>query len=208
MTVSDWFAQILSSADQTRLLPASIGVYTLALAGAGLVSETRRMGFAIAALCSGTLGWWTLLQTYSVATIESYTVPPALALLAAGLWRMSRRPETGTWAALSAPIGVGLGPSLLVALAQEGGPPQRIGVGAAALVLVVAGASLRWRAPLVLGSATLLVLTVNEMALLWHLIPKWIPLAVGGGILIFTGATIEQRRRDLRRLSAGLKSMR
>ncbi|WP_199043028.1 SCO7613 C-terminal domain-containing membrane protein [Glycomyces salinus] len=208
MTVSDWFSQLLSSADQTRLLPASIGVYTLALAGAGLIAETRRLGYSIAALCTGTVGWWTLLQTYSVSTIEFYTVPPALLLLAAGLWRMSRRPETGSWAALSAPIGVGLGPSLLLALGELGEPVQRIGVGAAALALVVAGATLRWRAPLVLGSAVLLVLTVNEIALLWHLIPKWVPLAVGGGVLIFTGATIEQRRRDLRRLSAGLKSMR
>ena len=209
MAASDWASRILSSDDDLAgLLPAAIGVYALALAGAAAIVRARRLGFAIAALAVGSVAWWTLLQTHGVSTIEFYTVPPALVLLAAGLRRMSRRPETGSWHALSAAIGIGLGPSLLAALGGQGEPVQRIGVGAAALALVVTGASLRWKSPLVLGSVALVVLTVNEMALMWHLIPKWIPLAVGGAILIFTGATVEQRRRDLRRLSAGLKSMR
>ena len=39
-------------------------------------------------------------------------------------------------------------------------------------------------------------------------IPVWIPPAIGGAILITVGATFERRRRDLRRIREGLKSMR
>jgi hypothetical protein len=51
-------------------------------------------------------------------------------------------------------------------------------------------------------------LAVNEIALVWSVVPKWAPLSVGGAILIAAGATLEQRRRDLTRLSRSVKAMR
>ena len=59
-----------------------------------------------------------------------------------------------------------------------------------------------------LATVVLTVLAVNEIVLVWSLVPKWAPLSVGGAILIAAGATLEQRRRDLARLSRSVKAMR
>ncbi|WP_344482795.1 proline-rich domain-containing protein [Glycomyces endophyticus] len=189
------------------LLPAQFGVYTLALAGTAMMVPVRKWGYVIAALCTGTFGWWLLLAGQEVTTIEFFTAPPAAVLFLIGLWRLERRPQAGSWSTLGLPILLGLAPSLLLALG-DGEPARRVGVGAAAILVIVAGLGRRWQAPLVLGSIALAVLTVNELALVWHYIPVWIPPAIGGVILIGAGATFEKRRRDLARIRSGLKAMR
>ncbi|WP_157930642.1 SCO7613 C-terminal domain-containing membrane protein [Glycomyces xiaoerkulensis] len=208
MLGAEWIAELIASSGSVRLLPAAIGAYTLALAGVSVMAPAKRRAYAIAALCTGTLAWWTLLASYSVTTLESFTGPPAALLFGIGVRHLLRRPESGSWTALAAPVAVGLAPSLLAALGEDGEAARRVGVGAAALAVVIAGLARRWQAPLILGSAALAALTINELALLWHLIPQWIPPAVGGAILILAGATLEQRRRDLRRLSRSIRSMR
>jgi hypothetical protein len=60
----------------------------------------------------------------------------------------------------------------------------------------------------VIAAIVLTALAVNEIALVWSLVPKWAPLAVGGAVLIAAGATLEQRRRDLARIGRSLKAMR
>ncbi|MCD0443849.1 hypothetical protein LO763_09455 [Glycomyces sp. A-F 0318] len=203
----NWIAWSLEGSG-TELFPAAqLGVYTLALVGAAMMAPFRKWGYAIAALCTGTLGWWALLAAQDVTTVELFTAPPAAVLFLIGLWRLERRPQTGSWAALALPVLLGIGPSLLMALG-EGEPARRVGVGAAAIAVILAGLYRRWQAPLVLGSVALAVVTVNELSLLWHLIPVWIPPAIGGAVLILAGATFEKRRRDLARIRDGLKTMR
>ncbi|MCC3764869.1 hypothetical protein K3N28_17565 [Glycomyces sp. TRM65418] len=75
-------------------------------------------------------------------------------------------------------------------------------VGAAAAAVLLA-ANRRRQAPLVLA-----VLAVNEIPSGWSAVPKWAPPSVGGAILIAAGAALEQRRRDLSRLSRSVKAMR
>ncbi|WP_460546497.1 SCO7613 C-terminal domain-containing membrane protein [Glycomyces halotolerans] len=207
MMLTDWIARLIEGADSSLLLPAAIGTYTLALVGVALMAPVKQWRYAVAALCTGTLAWWTLLTAYSVTTLEYYTGPPAALLFGLGVWRLTRRPEAGSWAALGPALAVGLGPSLLLAL-DSAEPVRRVALGAAALAVVVAAVARRWQAPLVLGSVTLLVLTINELALLWHLIPTWLPPALGGAVLILAGATLEQRRRDLDRLRRTVRAMR
>ncbi|GAA2304316.1 hypothetical protein GCM10009853_071640 [Glycomyces scopariae] len=189
------------------LLPAQFGVYTLALAGTAMMVPVRKWGYIIAALCTGTAGWWLLLAAQEVGTIEFFTAPPAAVLFAIGLWRLEKRPNAGSWTTLGIPILIGIGPSLVLALG-DGEPARRVGVGAAAIVVIIAGLGRRWQAPLVLGSIALAVLTVNELTLVWDHIPVWIPPAIGGIVLIGAGATFEKRRRDLARIRDGLKAMR
>jgi hypothetical protein len=201
-------ASIAFQPDEPQLFPAAqFGIYTLALSGAAMMAPVRKWGYVIAALCTGTLGWWALLGALEVTTLEFFTAPPTAILFLIGLWRLDRRPEVGSWSTLALPILLGLGPSLLLALG-EGDVYRRVGVGAAAILVIVAGLQRRWQAPLILGSIALAILTVNELALVWHHIPVWIPPAIGGVILIGAGATFEKRRRDLARLRDGLKSMR
>ncbi|MFG3339863.1 SCO7613 C-terminal domain-containing membrane protein [Glycomyces sp. NPDC048151] len=194
--------------DATDLVPAlQFGVYALALAGAAIMAPVRKWGYVIAALCTGSLGWWSLLAALDVSTLEFYTAPPAAVLFLIGLWRLERHPDTGSWSTLALPILIGLAPSLLLAI-DDGNEFRRVGVGAAAIAVIVAGLARRWQAPLVLGSIALAVLVVNELLLLRGHIPTWVPPAIGGAILLVIGATFERRRRDLRRLREGLKAMR
>jgi len=194
--------------DGHALMPAAqFAIYALALAGAAIMAPVRKWGYVIASLCVGTLAWWSMLAALEVGTLEFYTAPPAAVVFLIGLWRLERRPETGSWATLALPILIGIAPSLL--LAVEGDDElRRVGVGAAAIAVIITGLARRWQAPLVLGSIALAILTINELALLWDRIPVWIPPAIGGAILIGAGATFEKRRRDLRRLRDSLKTMR
>ncbi|MDA1360793.1 hypothetical protein O1R50_14280 [Glycomyces luteolus] len=194
--------------DGTDLIPAAqFGVYALALAGAAIMAPVRKWGYVIAALCTGTLAWWSLLGALEVDTLEFFTAPPSAVLFLIGLWRLEKRPHVGSWSTLALPILVGIAPSLMLAL-EDGNEIRRVGVGAAAIAVIIAGLTRRWQAPLVLGSIALAVITVNELLLLRGHIPVWVPPAIGGAILISVGATFERRRRDLRRLREGLKAMR
>jgi hypothetical protein len=194
--------------DGNALMPAAqFGIYALALAGAAIMAPVRKWGYVIAALCTGTLAWWTMLAALEVGTLEFYTAPPAAVVFLIGLWRLERRPESGSWSTLALPIVIGIGPSLLLAL-EEGDELRRVGVGAAAIAVIIAGLARRWQAPLVLGSIALAVMVVNELLLLRGHIPTWVPPAIGGALLLALGATFERRRRDLRRIREGLKAMR
>ncbi|MFG3339865.1 SCO7613 C-terminal domain-containing membrane protein [Glycomyces sp. NPDC048151] len=188
--------------------PLAFLAYAAALAVASLASEHGRVGYAFGS-CAAATAAQLLLTAYSgTDTVEYYTGPPALLLLAVGLWLLRRNPATGSWAALAPALVLGFGPSLALALGTDGEPWRRIAVGAAALAVLLLGANRRWQAPLVLAAVVLAVLAVNEIVLVWSLVPKWAPLSVGGAILIAAGATLEQRRRDLARLSRSLKAMR
>ncbi|HEX2416583.1 MAG TPA: hypothetical protein VHJ83_00475, partial [Micromonosporaceae bacterium] len=65
----------------------------------------------------------------------------------------------------------------------------------------------RRQAPVVVGGAVLALLSVRELVSLWELLPRWLPLAAAGLILLTLGATYEQRRRDARRLRDALGRM-
>lgn len=188
--------------------PLAFLAYAAALAVAALASAKHRVAHVLGS-CAAATGAQLLLTAYSgTGTVEYYTAPPAALLLGVGLWLLRRNPATGSWAALAPALVLGFGPSLALALGPDGEPWRRIAVGAAAHAVLLLAANRRWQAPLVLAALVLTVLAVNEIALVWSLVPKWAPLALGGAILISAGATLEQRRRDLARLSRSLKAMR
>ncbi|WP_205324828.1 SCO7613 C-terminal domain-containing membrane protein [Glycomyces sp. YM15] len=188
--------------------PLAFLAYAAALAVAALADERHRLGHVLGS-CAAAIAAQLLLTAYSSTdTVEYYTAPPAALLLGVGLWLLRRDPDTGSWTALAPALVLGFGPSLALALGPDGEPWRRVAVGAAALAVLLLAANRRWQAPLVLAAVVLTALAVNEIVLVWSLVPKWAPLSVGGAILIAAGATLEQRRRDLARLSRSLKAMR
>ncbi|MEU5873654.1 hypothetical protein AB0A73_19110 [Glycomyces sp. NPDC047369] len=188
--------------------PTGFTVYAGALAAAAIASRAGRLGHVFGS-CGAMIAAALMFAAYSGATaVEWYTVPPAAVLVGLGLWLLRRDAATSSWPALGPALAVGLGPSLVMALGPDGDPWRRIAVGAVAVAVLLAGAWRRWQAPLVLGSVVLAVLAVNEIALVWSAVPKWIPLSAGGAVLIAAGATLEQRRRDLARIGRSLKAMR
>ncbi|WP_309076654.1 SCO7613 C-terminal domain-containing membrane protein [Streptomyces sp. ZEA17I] len=82
----------------------------------------------------------------------------------------------------------------------------------AALVITLLGAKYRVQAPLLLGGAVLALVTLHELApyvvQVAGALPRWLPPALAGMLLLAVGATYEQRLRDARRLKDVLGRMR
>jgi hypothetical protein len=157
-----------------------------------------------AALCA-----W--LVSAGVHAPEPYTLPAAAALFTAG-WRRSRRsPRLSSWACYGPGLALLLLPSLAAVWLLPGwARPLLLGLAAAGIAL--AGARARLLAPLLLGAAAVVLDAGHELApavqQLAGMLPRWVPIAVIGLVLLAVGATYEARLRDLGRLRAALGRMR
>ncbi|WP_428963748.1 SCO7613 C-terminal domain-containing membrane protein [Micromonospora fluostatini] len=171
-------------------------------------SAGRRWVFAGVAGGSELLGAWLLLIAGEVLLVEAYTVPAAVLALAFGTVALRCRTGLTSWLALGPGLAAALLPSLVPALVVADPQPwRRLGLGLAALAVVLVGAVRRWQAPVVLGAVTLTLLTLHELARGWDLLPRWIYLGLGGIVLISVAATYERRRRDLSRLRSAVGRM-
>ncbi|MGC4760886.1 SCO7613 C-terminal domain-containing membrane protein [Micromonospora trifolii] len=165
----------------------------------------RRWAFAGIAAGSELLGAWVLLAAGGVTVLEAYTLPAAALAVGAGLLALRTRPGLTSWPALGPGLVAALLPSLVSVLAGADPQPwRRLLLGAAATGAVLAGATRRWQAPVLLGGGVLTLLALHELARGWDLLPRWIYLGVGGLALVGLAATYERRRRDLARLRAAV----
>ena len=73
-------------------------------------------------------------------------------------------------------------------------------VGLASLIVLLVGARTRLQAPLVLGGAVLAVDALRLLGPYAAALPRWLPLALAGALLVGVGTTYENRRRDVSRL--------
>ena len=197
---------LLLTIGSARYAAAVLALWGLAVAVRALRSPVRLAhGVAAAALELG--GWWLLLVSASVAVIEAYTVPAAAVALLAGTLALRTRPTLSSWTTHGPALAAALLPTLASVLTGDGHPLRRLLLGAGALVVVLAGAYTRRRAPVVLGGAVLALVALHELVLVWDLLPRWIPLAAGGLLLVGLAMTLERRRRDLARFRAALTRM-
>jgi hypothetical protein len=151
--------------------------------------------------------WWLLLAAGQVSVPEAYTVPAAGVALLAGVLAKRSRPQLTSWVAFGPALAAGLLPSAATVLVGEGQPVRRLVLGLAALVIVLAGARVRLQAPVVAGGGVLILVALHEAVLVWDLLPRWIPLAVAGLLLVGLAMTVERRRRDLARMRAAITRM-
>jgi hypothetical protein len=170
-------------------------------------AAVRRTRVAIA-LGAELIAYWLILVAGGVTLLEAYTLPAAGVALAAGWLAARTRPSLHSWSAYGAGLLAGFGPSVVTLLVTgPGEPARRLGIGVAGVLAVVAGSIRRRQAPVAAGAAALVAVSVHEIALVWDLLPRWIPLAVGGLLLVGLAMTYERRRRDMARLRDSVARM-
>ncbi|MFF7142003.1 SCO7613 C-terminal domain-containing membrane protein [Streptomyces nodosus] len=178
-------------------------------AGTAVREDRRPAGYAAAVLFL--LATWVRLGTWHIGTPEAYTLPVTVPALVVGFVRQRRDPLASSWTAYGPGLSVTLLPSLLMAWGDADWPRPLL-LGTAALALTLLGAHHRMQAPLVLGGGVLVLDVLHELAphlvQLAHALPRWLPPALAGLLLLALGATYEQRLRDARRVREALGRMR
>ena len=124
-----------------------------------------------------------------------------------GLLARRSRPSLSSWTGYGPALAAALLPDLASIAVADGQYLRRLLLGLSALAIVIVGANARLRAPVVLGGGVLILVALHEVAQVWDLIPRWIPLAAGGLVLVLIATTVERRRRDLDRFRAALTRM-
>ncbi|MFE2293297.1 SCO7613 C-terminal domain-containing membrane protein [Streptomyces sp. NPDC059452] len=171
-------------------------------AGAAVRPERRPVAGYVAAVLF-VAATWVRLAASEVSAPEAYTLPVTVPALVIGVLRRRKDPEASSWTA----YGPGLAATLLPSLAVAWTDPDWLRpllLGVAALVITLLGAKYRLQALLLLGGAVLALDTLHELApyvvQVAGALPRWLPPALAGLLLLAVGATYEQRLRDARRL--------
>ncbi|MEV0181007.1 hypothetical protein AB0I54_17175 [Streptomyces sp. NPDC050625] len=190
------------------MLALVLGLSAVITAGVAIRPDRRPVGYASAALFA--LAAWVRLASWGVEAPEAYTLPVTVPALFLGVLRRRHDPRTSSWTA----YGPGLGATLLPSLAAAWGDPhwtRPLLLGTAALLLTLLGARHRLQAPLVLGGAVLTLVALHELApylvQMADALPRWVPPALAGLLLLALGATYERRIRDVRRVREVLGRM-
>jgi hypothetical protein len=168
----------------------------------------RRRTLVVVAATLELGGWWLLIGAERVSLMEAYTLPAAVVALLGGWLALRSRPELTSWVAYGPALAAALLPTLAsVLIGGDGHLLRRLLLGAGALGVVVLGAFARQQAPVLMGGGVLLLVALHELVLVWELVPRWIPLALGGLLLVGLAMTLERRRRDLARVRAAVTRM-
>lgn len=178
-------------------------------AGAAVRPDRRALGWAAVALFAAAT--WVRLASAGVTAPEAYTLPVTLPALAVGFLRRRKDPEASSWTAYGPGLAATLLPSLLAAWADAGWQRPLL-LGLAALALTLAGARRGLQAPLLLGGAVLAAVALHELApyvaQVAGALPRWLPPALAGLLLLAVGATYERRLADARRLREAIGRLR
>jgi hypothetical protein len=193
---------------------AAVTMSLLSAAAYATAVRRDRLGLAPAIVAAVTAAVFAVLAFFGfgVDPAELVTVPAAAGGLAYGVRTLRTRPESRTWPALGPWLVLLLLPSLLYDFVGGTELWRVVSLGVAAVALVVVGAVRRLQAPLVIGSAVVLV---HGVAQLWPWIstsyvavPWWLWLGIGGAVLIFIAARYERRIQQLRAAITAVTSLR
>ncbi|MFG2499087.1 SCO7613 C-terminal domain-containing membrane protein [Streptomyces sp. NPDC048441] len=192
---------IVLTAGHATTLALALALSGVITAGTALRADRRSVGYAAGVLFL--LASWVRLAAWAVETPEAYTLPVTVPALLIGALRRRRDPEARSWTAYGPGLAATLLPSLAAAW-SDAHWQRPLFLGIAALLITLAGARHRLRAPLVLGGTVLALDALHELApyivQVVDALPRWLPPALAGLLLLAIGATYEQRLRDARRV--------
>ncbi|MFD8964708.1 SCO7613 C-terminal domain-containing membrane protein [Streptomyces sp. NPDC059568] len=195
---------------QAPVLALVLALCGVIAAGTAVRAERRTVaGYTATALF--VLATWVRLAASEVSVPEAYTLPVTLPALAVGLLRRRRDPAASSWTAYGPGLAATLLPSLLAAWGDtHWSRPLLLGI--AALAITLAGARLDLQAPLILGGTVLALVALHELApyvvQVVGALPRWLPPALAGLLLLAVGATYEQRLKDAHKVRRSLGRMR
>jgi hypothetical protein len=169
-----------------------------------LIHASRRR-LAWAGLAFFSLAQWLRLEEIGVDTVEAYTLPLAIVLLAVG----TRAFLTGDRSSLrtqGAGLGLALVPTLLQVLVEPIGL-RAVLLGAASLLLIGVGVRQRWAAPLLAGGGSIALIVLRQ-ATHATVLPQWALIGIAGVALVTLGLTWESRLADVRRAAGYVRGLR
>ena len=187
---------ILEASDAGGSLALHLVVAGALLSASALIHESRR-DLVWAAVPVFALASWVWFADRGVTDPEPYTLPIAAALTVLGLVHLRRNPDAGTELALLPGLLLGTVPSLIWVL----GDPlslRALVLGGACLALTIAGAALRWSAPLMVGSVVGAIVVVREIGPYAGDVPQWVWIGLAGALLTTIGITWERRLLEIR----------
>jgi hypothetical protein len=186
------------------LLAAWGAVLGLAATRPGRRSFERRMLFWVA-VGFEIAGWWLLMTISDVALPEAYTLPFAAMALLVGMLEAKQRPDLSSWAAYGPALLAAFVPTVAIVLATDAGAVRELLLLLGAVGTLIIGSRLQQQAPVVVGAAVTAIAALHYTV---TLVGPWLVLVPVGIVLLFLGATNENRRRTQERLRGALVRMR
>lgn len=161
---------------------------------------------ATVAAAAGVSLVWLRLGMAGVEWPEAYGLSVAVVLGLLGWTAHRRGHHGGSWLITGPALLAAMVPSTVEALGAPG-EPRALLVIAAAVGLLVAGVTLRWKAPVVIGAVIATTVGLVELGPTIDRLPRWAVLASLGLTLIVVGARIEEGKRGMARLAGRISSM-
>lgn len=200
------FVAVTAGSDDLADVALQCTIGAVAAALVGLLDEERtHLRWVAVGLVA--CAWVARLAASEVETIEAYTAPFAVALLAAGVWRLRTDPSSRSWAVLTPGLAMTLLPSLPQALAEPTSLRAAL-LALVALAVLAAGVMLRWGAPVVSGASVALLIVLANIGPTAAALPRWVLIALAGFVLLIVGTTWEKRVQEGRALVARLSALR
>lgn len=190
------------SATSPLTLSIALAVTGLTVGAVALHAQRRLASYVGTALII--LGSWVRFADLGITAPEAYTVPVGVVGLVIGWLRWRQQRQLSSWVAFGPGLATALLPSLGALILTPSNAVRPLALGGMAVGIVLAGGWQRMQAPLVLAGGVLIAVTLHELAP-WvsatvAALPRWLPLAAAGLLLLAIGATYEQRRRDVRHM--------
>ncbi len=180
--------------------PALVTVVLATGAGAAAVHALRpgRRLAAVWAIAESLVLVWQRLAVAEVSVPEAYTLPVAVALLAAALVarRLGHAADEPSWTVHGPWLVAAIAPTVLLAV-DDPGFVRPLGGLVTGVVVLVVGAMTRTRAAVDVGAVTVVALGLRQLSPVIAELPNWATLGTCGLVLLAVGATFEERRRDL-----------
>ncbi|MFI7598676.1 SCO7613 C-terminal domain-containing membrane protein [Actinoplanes sp. NPDC049681] len=151
------------------------------------------------------IGIWLFVALADVALPEAYTLPFAALALLVGILEARQRPDLSSWAAYGPSLLAAFVPTTGLVIATEAGDLRELLLLLGAVTTLIIGSRLQQQAPVVIGATVTAVATLHFAT---TLVGPWLVLVPVGVVLLFLGATNENRRRTQERLRGALVRMR